>query len=58
MEVSTMEDDPEHVVSSTGIQVLYPQEEYQSEGVLNYIQRDISRIERGLFFLGHGFRSV
>lgn len=49
MEFSTMEDDPEHVVSSTGIQVLYPQEEYQSPGVLNYIQRDISRIERGLF---------
>lgn len=39
-----MEDDPEHVVSSTGIQALYPQEEYQSPGVLNYIQRDISRI--------------
>lgn len=49
MEFSTMEDDPEHVVSSTGIQVLYPQEEYQSPGVLNYIQRDISRIERGLY---------
>lgn len=49
MEFSTMEDDPEHVMSSTGIQVLYPQAEYQSEGVLNYIQRDISHIERGLF---------
>ena len=49
MEFSTKEDDPEQVTSSTGIQVLYPQEEYQSQGVLNYIQRDISRIERGLY---------
>lgn len=49
MEFSTKEDDPEQVTSSTGIQVLYPQEEYQSQGVLDYIQRDISRIERGLY---------
>ena len=39
MEFSTKEDDPEQVTSSTGIQVLYPQEEYQSQGVLDYIQQ-------------------
>ena len=33
----------------TGIQVLYPQVEYLSEEVMDYIQRDISRVERGLY---------
>lgn len=33
----------------SGIQVLYPQDEYLTEDVLGYIQRDVSRIERGLY---------
>lgn len=37
------------VTSSTGIQILYPQEEYQTQEVIDFIQRDISRIERGLY---------
>lgn len=33
----------------TGFSILYPQREYLSQDVVDYIQRDVSRIERGLF---------
>ena len=36
-------------VSRTGFSILYPQKEYLSEDVVGYIQRDVSRIERGLY---------
>lgn len=36
-------------VARTGIQVIYPQEEYLSEDVVSFIQRDVSRLERGLY---------
>lgn len=35
--------------SRTGFTILYPQTEYLSQDVVDYIQRDISRIERGLY---------
>lgn len=49
MEFSLSQGNPMQVTSSTGIQILYPQEEYQTQEVIDFIQRDISRIERGLY---------
>ena len=36
-------------VRRTGFYILYPQAEYLTEEVVDYIQQDISRIERGLY---------
>lgn len=49
MEFSIHGENALEIVSSTGIQILYPQLEYQSPAVVNYIQRDVSRVERGLY---------
>lgn len=49
MEFSINQVDPRDISTSTGVEILYPQEEYQTQPVKDYIQRDISRVERGLY---------
>lgn len=49
MEFAVNHADPREINSSTGIKILYPQVEYQTQQVKDYIQRDISRVERGLY---------
>ena len=49
MEFSVPQENPLQIISSSGIQVLYPQLKYQTPEVIDYIQRDVSRVERGLY---------
>ena len=48
-EFSVNYDDPTVVNEYSAYQVIYPQLEYQTPEVMDYIQRDISRVERGLY---------
>lgn len=48
-EFSVPYDNPTVVSEYSAYQVLYPQVEFQTPEVMDYIQRDISRVERGLY---------
>lgn len=48
-EFSVLNDAPTVIGEYSAYQVLYPQLEYQTPELMDYIQRDISRVERGIY---------